>query len=587
MHMWHSVNFIIYSGKIMHDQSRTNNQIKTFLSERHKDTGSPDNMSELLLRLSTGLCYSYAVIYQILDFLDKNSSKKSSKDINRRRFLLMKHIIENSDVLLDKEKEFSIPSLDDGSSEVMSLENVLELFTSILFSYFGSFENILLSRPIGMEQRHFLKTIEELDYKENQDGIYYMGLDVVVNSDEKGKSNILHVKENYTMSGTYSRDLLIKIFSDESFIESLLGVMGIFQGVFHTVGIGCSRNDQGKITYSFYDPNDSTGDIVKVDSAAALVDKLAACCDDLFFKIELFSFDRSPEKSHPFRNICNKILSDEKEIDKLLDITQLNKIMNKNFIHLLEMFFHLPHQKFCDRLYKVISNSNQTILHAAARIPEYYPIIDEAEVVNGVDDKGQTPLHIAVKFGNVLGVKSLLQKRININQQDNQQETALHKAVLANQVDVVTILLNAGADQNIGNKDGESAVALARRLGDKNMMQLFVPTPSSYVTGDEIIEYFASPVLPPSARDETKEYYALKPLHPLKGGSSALPLAPRYEAEALFASAPPPEDDSSALPLAPRYETKARFASAPPPEDDSSASPPTTTTIIRSHITCY
>jgi hypothetical protein len=77
--------------------------------------------------------------------------------------------------------------------------------------------------------------------------------------------------------------------------------------------------------------------------------------------------------------------------------------------------------------------------------------------VNAKDKNGATPLHCAGYEGFLDVVKALMiEKNIDVNVQDNDGFTPLHYAEMHK--DVVQLLLNAGANQNIrtyGDKDDE------------------------------------------------------------------------------------------------------------------------------------
>jgi len=69
---------------------------------------------------------------------------------------------------------------------------------------------------------------------------------------------------------------------------------------------------------------------------------------------------------------------------------------------------------------------------------------------------GETPLMWASGYGNRSIVTELLKKTKNINQTDTKGETALSHAALNSQAEIVQLLLDAGADVSIRNKDGQT-----------------------------------------------------------------------------------------------------------------------------------
>ena len=79
----------------------------------------------------------------------------------------------------------------------------------------------------------------------------------------------------------------------------------------------------------------------------------------------------------------------------------------------------------------------------------------------------QTPLIIAAFNGCTDIVKMLLDAGANIEHKNDQGENALISAAQEGNINVVKILLDAGADVNQSNTDGETAVDLAIRLKQK------------------------------------------------------------------------------------------------------------------------
>ena len=86
---------------------------------------------------------------------------------------------------------------------------------------------------------------------------------------------------------------------------------------------------------------------------------------------------------------------------------------------------------------------------------EYHDLID------------QTPLIIAAFNGCTDIVRMLLDAGANIEHKNDQGENALISAVQEGHIDTVKLLLDAGADVNQSNTDGETALDLAIRLRQK------------------------------------------------------------------------------------------------------------------------
>ena len=86
---------------------------------------------------------------------------------------------------------------------------------------------------------------------------------------------------------------------------------------------------------------------------------------------------------------------------------------------------------------------------------------------------GRTPLHLAASVGNAAGLETLINARAAVNCRDIWGLTPLHMSVMAGQKECVEVLLQNGADATQVDKRGESSTALARRLKNTNVMQLF------------------------------------------------------------------------------------------------------------------
>ena len=89
-------------------------------------------------------------------------------------------------------------------------------------------------------------------------------------------------------------------------------------------------------------------------------------------------------------------------------------------------------------------------------------LLDNGAPVNGADSWGRTPLHVAVRWPDV--VKLLLERGAAVDVTDRFLNTPLHLGVRDR--DVVTMLLEAGADPNAKNTFGRTPLDLCLRRGD-------------------------------------------------------------------------------------------------------------------------
>jgi len=97
------------------------------------------------------------------------------------------------------------------------------------------------------------------------------------------------------------------------------------------------------------------------------------------------------------------------------------------------------------------------------------------ELINeGIDEDGNTPLHIAVRNNSIEIVKLLLDKNVDINIKDNDGMTALHIAVLQKNLTTVNLLLKHKARPNLGNKNGTSPLMLAANIGSLGILKALI-----------------------------------------------------------------------------------------------------------------
>ncbi|KUM61733.1 hypothetical protein ACN42_g5389 [Penicillium freii] len=91
------------------------------------------------------------------------------------------------------------------------------------------------------------------------------------------------------------------------------------------------------------------------------------------------------------------------------------------------------------------------------------------------DINGETPLHMAARAGFSWGVRILAAGGLtDIIAKNNDGNTALHLAVLSGRGDMgdetIKELRKAGMDSSLVNNDGQSAMDLARELGEEETL---------------------------------------------------------------------------------------------------------------------
>jgi ankyrin repeat protein len=91
-------------------------------------------------------------------------------------------------------------------------------------------------------------------------------------------------------------------------------------------------------------------------------------------------------------------------------------------------------------------------------------LIAKGADVNARTDTGLTPLMLPARLGYTAFVKELVEHGAEINEQENKDRmTPLMLAAMQGNTEVVKFLVGKGADVNLKNKDGETALMLAKR----------------------------------------------------------------------------------------------------------------------------
>lgn len=108
------------------------------------------------------------------------------------------------------------------------------------------------------------------------------------------------------------------------------------------------------------------------------------------------------------------------------------------------------------------------LLANGARVNAATPVDKAPRVKHGpIDRGGQTALHVVAPYGPIEMVKVLLEAGADVNAKDIQGMTPLMMAVASDYQDpeIVRMLLARGADRTIKSRDGLTALDYARRLG--------------------------------------------------------------------------------------------------------------------------
>ncbi|MBO0950136.1 ankyrin repeat domain-containing protein [Fibrella forsythiae] len=111
-----------------------------------------------------------------------------------------------------------------------------------------------------------------------------------------------------------------------------------------------------------------------------------------------------------------------------------------------------------------VNKNGENALHSLVRRPGQTALIEyflgKGADVNQADEDGNTPFMNAAASNRDLGTLALLMQNVkNINQSNRKGATALAMAVQGNSAEVVTYLLNKGADSKVTDKAGDNLAA--------------------------------------------------------------------------------------------------------------------------------
>nr|WP_255565508.1 ankyrin repeat domain-containing protein [Wolbachia endosymbiont of Cylisticus convexus] len=120
-------------------------------------------------------------------------------------------------------------------------------------------------------------------------------------------------------------------------------------------------------------------------------------------------------------------------------------------------------------------NSGSTLLHHAAfgNDPKLIKLLlNELRFdIDIINKEGNTPLHVAARYGRLDAVKGLLTRGANIDARNNVNNTPLHIAARYGQLDVVKELLDKKAKIYTGNKAGNAPLHVAARYGQLDVVK--------------------------------------------------------------------------------------------------------------------
>ncbi len=178
-------------------------------------------------------------------------------------------------------------------------------------------------------------------------------------------------------------------------------------------------------------------------------------------------------------------------IDHLINRGAVLEDSNENFMYGATALFvaiKFGHEQVARQLIEkgaslsVKTLNGETLLHALMGSPTFG---DEASVerfvdllmtaehssLEEVDSMGNTPLHTAVDAKNLIGIKVLIKKKVNVNLLNLWGDTPLLLACRESSFDLVSVLLQARARVDDVNRDGDSPLILSARRRDRQSVQ--------------------------------------------------------------------------------------------------------------------
>lgn len=118
-------------------------------------------------------------------------------------------------------------------------------------------------------------------------------------------------------------------------------------------------------------------------------------------------------------------------------------------------------------LMTLLSNSYAPIIQSLLG-----PVIEQGADTTVISADGKTPLMLAAANGSVTATLKLAENAENINQQDNDKNTALHLALKNHNNEAAYIILEMGGDVEAANGEGETPRTLIENGWDENLKKL-------------------------------------------------------------------------------------------------------------------
>ena len=93
-----------------------------------------------------------------------------------------------------------------------------------------------------------------------------------------------------------------------------------------------------------------------------------------------------------------------------------------------------------------------------------------------LDEQGTTPLQVATNHNNLTMIKLLINSGANVSRTNRQGMGPLHNACLNNNTEIATTLIRHKADVNKPNQNGLTPLHLASKQGNEEIVNLIIKT---------------------------------------------------------------------------------------------------------------
>jgi uncharacterized protein len=123
-------------------------------------------------------------------------------------------------------------------------------------------------------------------------------------------------------------------------------------------------------------------------------------------------------------------------------------------------------------------NEGPPLLHAAVSLGTHdltkFLIETGGANVNERNDRGQTPLDIAINWDHVEIARLLVDKGADVNSRDNVGSTLLHEAIYRRKIEIARLLIDKGADVNVRNDLGYTPLHFAVKIEKIEIAHLLI-----------------------------------------------------------------------------------------------------------------